>query len=351
MTDSWWKSRRVFITGHTGFMGGWLCSYLVSKGAIVSGYALAPATEPSFFHAVSLPDHIHRSTIGDVRDLDALSKSMSDAQPEVLFHLAAQPLVLHANAEPVETFETNVMGTVNVMEAARHQHGLTAMLIVTTDKVYQNNNWQWPYREIDPLGGKEPYSASKAASEHVITAYANSYFRDLGIAALRVGNIIGGGDWAANRLLPDAIQSFVKGVPLSLRNPRAVRPWQHVLDPVAGYLQLAQALSEKGTSYSGAWNFGPVASDCQPVLDVAQQMALAWGDGAQIKIEETSEIFEERLLSLDSAKAHAELGWSPKLPLANGIPALVDWHKAHAKNADMWAYTQAQITQFEGTCT
>ncbi|KJZ18640.1 CDP-glucose 4,6-dehydratase [Loktanella sp. S4079] len=347
MSDTWWQGRRVFVTGHTGFMGGWLCSYLLSKGAIVSGYALAPVTDPSFFHAVSLGKRLNASIIGDVRDLDTLSAAMSDARPEVIFHLAAQPLVLRANAEPIETFETNVMGTVNVMEAARHQNDLSAMLLVTTDKVYQNNNWHWPYRESDPLGGKEPYSASKAASEHVITAYANSYFPDLGIAALRVGNIIGGGDWADNRLLPDAIRSFAKAEPLTLRNPRAVRPWQHVLDPLPGYLQLAQALAEKGTAFSGGWNFGPVASDCQPVAIVARQMAQAWGDGASVQVEETSHIFEEKLLSLDSAKAHAELGWSPTWSLSDGILALVDWYKSHSEGADMWAYTQAQITKFE----
>lgn len=347
MSGAWWQGRRVFITGHTGFMGGWLCSYLLSKGAVVSGYALAPVTDPSFYDVVSLGDRLAASTIGDVRDLASVTTAMSDAQPEVIFHLAAQPLVLRAHAEPIETFETNVMGTVNVMDAARKLDGLAAMLLVTTDKVYQNNNWHWPYRESDTLGGKEPYSASKAASEHVITAYANSYFPDLGIAALRVGNIIGGGDWAANRLLPDAIRSFAKSKPLTLRNPRAVRPWQHVLDPLPGYLQLAQALAENGTAFSGGWNLGPAASDCQPVEVVARQMAQAWGGKVDVKIEETSKIFEEKLLSLDSAKAQAELGWSPTWALSDGIRALVDWYKSQSEGADMWAVTQSQIAQFE----
>jgi len=347
MADGWWQGRRVFVTGHTGFMGGWLCSYLLSKGAVVSGYALAPITNPSFFEAVSLGDRLDRSTIGDVRDLAALSTAMSDAQPEVIFHLAAQPLVLTAYADPIETFGTNVMGTVNVMQAARELDGLAAILLVTTDKVYQNNNWHWPYRENDPLGGKEPYSASKAASEHVITAYANSYFPELGVAALRVGNIIGGGDWAANRLLPDAIRCFAANQPLTLRNPHATRPWQHVLDPLPGYLSLAQALAEKGTAFSGGWNFASAATDCQPVESVARQLAQAWGNGADVEIVETSKIFEERLLALDSAKSHAELGWSSRWCLSDAISALVEWYKAHGENADMWPITLAQIARFE----
>lgn len=347
MADEWWRERRVFVTGHTGFMGGWLCSYLLSKGAIVSGYALGPITNPSLFDVVSLGAKLSKSTIGDVRDLATLSAAISDAQPEVIFHLAAQPLVLTAHADPVDTFETNVMGTVNVMQAARGLDGLAAMLLVTTDKVYQNNNWHWPYRENDPLGGKEPYSASKAASEHVITAYANSYFPNLGIAALRVGNIIGGGDWSANRLLPDAIRCFAASEPLILRNPRATRPWQHVLDPLPGYLGLAQALAENGTSFSGGWNFASAETDCQPVEIVARQLAQAWGNDADVQVAETSTIFEEKLLALDSSKARARLGWSPTWPLSDAISAVVEWHKAHGEDADMWTMTRAQIARFE----
>ncbi len=347
MADNWWQNRRVFVTGHTGFMGGWLCSYLLTKGAIVSGYATTPPTKPSFFEAVSLGKRLFASTIGDVRNLPALSAAMSDARPEVIFHLAAQPLVLTAYADPIETFETNVMGTVNVMQAARKLEGLMAMLLVTTDKVYQNNNWHWPYRENDPLGGQEPYSASKAASEHVITAYANSYFPDLGIAALRVGNIIGGGDWAANRLLPDAIRSFAAGAPLILRNPQSTRPWQHVLDPLPGYLTLAKRLAEEGTTCPGGWNFGPAAEDCQPVENVARQLVQAWGEEAEVRVERKSGIFEEKLLSLESAKSRAELGWAPKWHLSDAIFASVEWYKSHAENADMWAVTQAQIARFE----
>ncbi|WP_281493347.1 CDP-glucose 4,6-dehydratase [Yoonia sp. F2084L] len=347
MTDDWWQNRRVFVTGHTGFMGGWLCSYLLRKGAIVSGYALSPLTNPSFFDVVLLGDRLSKSTIGDVRDLDRLSTAMTDARPEIIFHLAAQPLVLTAHGDPVETFETNVMGTVNVMQAARKLEDLKAMLLVTTDKVYQNKNWHWPYRENDPLGGKEPYSASKAASEHVITAYANSYFPHLGIAALRVGNIIGGGDWSANRLLPDAVRCFAAGEPLTLRNPHSTRPWQHVLDPLPGYLALAKALAQNGTAFSGGWNFASAGADCQPVEIVARQLAQIWGQGADVQVAQTFEVFEEKLLALDSSKAHAELGWSPNWRLPDALSALAAWYKSHAEGADMWAMTQTQIAQFE----
>lgn len=347
MGDIWWKDRRVFVTGHTGFMGGWLCSYLLSEGAIVTGYALEPITNPSFFETASLDDHMSLSVIGDVRDFNALSNAISTADPEVIFHLAAQPLVLTAHENPVDTFETNVMGTVNVMQAARELKNLSAMLLVTTDKVYQNKNWHWPYRESDPLGGKEPYSASKAASEHVISAYAKSYFSDIGVAALRVGNIIGGGDWAANRLVPDAIRQFSEGSSLSIRNPQSTRPWQHVLDPLPGYLKLARALSQNGKKFSGGWNFGPAQADCQSVDLVADQLANAWGDGARVEVKQTSTVFEETLLSLDSSKAHALLDWAPKWDLSLAVDALVKWHKAQINNEDMWTITQSQITEFK----
>ena len=345
--DHWWQGRRVFVTGHTGFMGGWLCSYLLKKGANVSGYALAPPTTPSFFQAVGLGDRLARSTIGDIRDLSGLKAAMTAAQPDVIFHLAAQPLVLTAHSEPVDTFETNVMGTVNVMEAARDIPGLLAMLLVTTDKVYQNKNWHWPYRENDPLGGKEPYSASKAASEYVVDAYRHSYLSETGVATLRVGNIIGGGDWADNRLLPDAIRDFSNGKPLILRNPRATRPWQHVLDPLPGYLALAQCLAEDAKGYSSGWNFGPATTDCLPVADVARALAHEWGQGATVEISETSRIFEEKLLSLDSSKAQADLGWRPHWRLPEALRALASWHKAHAAGHDMWELTQAQIEAFD----
>lgn len=344
--DNWWQDRRVFVTGHTGFMGGWLCSYLVMRGAVVHGFALEAPTNPSFFETVGLRDKIANSTIGDVRDLPTLRAAINQTNPEVIFHLAAQPLVLTAFDDPVETFSTNVMGTVNLLEAARDQADLKALLMVTTDKVYKNNNWVWPYRENDALGGKEPYSASKAASECVISAYRDSYFKELGVAALRVGNIIGGGDWAANRLIPDAIRGFAKGDPLVLRNPNATRPWQHVLDPLPGYLVLAERLAKLGAAFSGGWNFGPSQSDCRPVLDVANLLADGWGDGATVKSEPQSKVFEEKLLSLDSSKAISELGWTPRWSLSEALGHVTKWYKAVGKE-DMWALTRAQILEFD----
>ncbi len=329
-------------------MGGWLCTYLMQKGAKVSGYARAPSTVPSFFDTVGLGDKLEQSTIAELRDLESLKSAMATAQPQVIFHLAAQPLVLSAFANPRETFETNVMGTVNVLEAARDLPDLSAMLMVTTDKVYQNNNWHWAYRENDPLGGKEPYSASKAASEFAIDAYRNSYFPELGIATLRVGNIIGGGDWAEYRLLPDAVRGFLNAQPLILRNPHSTRPWQHVLDPLPGYLALAERLAGDGPGFSGGWNLGPAQTDCRPVAELAHIFATEWGEGATVEIAESATVFEEKLLSLDSAKAQSELGWRPRWQLLQALKATAAWYKAQSQEQDMWAFTQAQIGEFDG---
>ena len=347
MIDTFWKDRRVFVTGHTGFMGGWLCALLVRAGARVTGYALAPPTKPSFAEATGIEDRIDASIRADIRDLDTLTEAMIKADPEVVFHLAAQPLVLEAYDKPVETFETNVMGTVNLMEAARRLGSLGALVMVTTDKVYKNENWHWPYRENDRLGGREPYSASKAASEFVIDAYRASYLADVGVAAIRAGNIIGGGDWAENRLVPDAIRSFASGRPLTLRHPGSTRPWQHVLDPLAGYMRLAARLVAEPQVYSGGWNFGPAPKDCQPVSQLASLLAENWGDGAEVVVEGASTVFEETFLSLDSAQAHARLGWHPRWPLETGVKALSDWYRGWHDGADMWALTMAQIEDFE----
>jgi CDP-glucose 4,6-dehydratase len=348
MDESWWQGRRVFVTGHTGFMGGWLCSVLTSKGAKVHGYALPPPTTPSFFQAVDVGRRIESSTIADIRNRQALTEALLAAKPEVLFHLAAQPLVLTAYDNPTETFETNVMGTVNVLEAARAVPDLRTLLMITTDKVYSNNNWHWPYRESDRLGGKEPYSASKAASELVIGAYQHSYLADRGIVAIRAGNIIGGGDWAENRVVPDAIRSFRGNAPLVLRNPHATRPWQHVLDPLAGYMALAQALSDKPKEFSGGWNFGPLATDCLPVRQVAHMLSQSWGDGASVVETGSAVAFEETYLALDSSKARNLLGWVPRWTLADATQKLTDWYKAFYGGDDMWRVTQGQIADFEG---
>lgn len=349
-SPTFWQHKNVFLTGHTGFMGGWLSSLLLQLGARVTGYALAAPTEPSFCAAVNLVDRINQSVIGDIRDLDRLTAALTAAAPEVVFHLAAQPLVLLANAEPALTYSVNVMGTVHLLEAARKAPSVKAIIVVTTDKVYRNHNRVWPYRESDTLGGIEPYSSSKACAEHVLDAYRNVYFRSLdddrpgiGLASIRAGNVIGGGDWAADRLVPDAIRAFQQGNALTLRHPASTRPWQHVLDPLPGYLTLAERLVRAPAAFSTGWNFGPATSDAQPVGTVAQRMADLWGDGAKIVIQNDARIFEEILLALDSSKAQAELKWQPAWPLDRALERTIGWYKDFYAGKDVWALTQRQI--------
>lgn len=346
-SQDWWRRRRVFVTGHTGFMGGWLSSYLLARGAEVHGYALAPPTAPSFFQATGLSGRLASSRIGDIRDPVALSEAVRNCDPQVIFHLAAQSLVLPAFEAPRDSFETNVMGTVNLMEASRGLGNLQAMLLVTTDKVYFNQNWHWPYRESDGLGGREPYSASKAASEMVISAYARSYFDEIGVAALRVGNIIGGGDWAQHRLIPDAVRCFSAGAPLVLRHPEATRPWQHVLDPLPAYLSLAEKLATDPKGFGGGWNLGPSPLDCQPVGRVARMMAKAWGADARVLEDKPPAIYEETFLALDSSKAMQRLGWRPQWTLEPAIQKTTEWYKAFYAGENMAELTARQLSAFE----
>ena len=339
-----WQGRRVFITGHTGFMGGWLSSLLLECGAEVFGYALAPPTDPSFFNATGLESRLASHIIGDVRNAAALEKAVKSARADIIFHLAAQPLVRFAHHNPQQTFDTNIMGTVNLLEAVRACTAVAATLVVTTDKVYRNVGTHTPYVEDDPLGGKEPYSSSKAATELVLDAYRHSYFEGKGLAAIRAGNIFGGGDWAAERLVPDAIRGFTGGDPLSLRNPASTRPWQHVLDPLPGYLTLAENLYEYPQHYSCGWNFGPELADCKSVSELSRLLKSAWGDGVEINIEPGDGVFEEKFLSLDSGKAKADLGWNPSWSLEEAVNHAVAWYKCHYggdRNA-LWSLTRAQ---------
>lgn len=349
---SFWHGRKVLVTGHTGFMGGWLSSFLLRYGANVTGYSLAPPTSPSFFEATSLGERLAASIIGDIRHGDTLAAAFDAAQPSIVFHLAAQPLVRRANAEPHLTFDTNIMGTVNVLETVRKCNAVRAVLVVTTDKVYRNNNWCWPYRENDPLGGREPYSASKAAVEIVLDAYRNAYFESLrtdnggiGLAAIRAGNIFGGGDWAAGRIVPDAVRSFNAGNALVLRNPDSTRPWQHVLDPLPGYLMLAEKLCEFPRAYSDGWNFGPEVIDCRPVSALGALLHQAWGGDARIEIEPDNRIFEEQHLTLDSSKATHELAWQPKWRLETAVARAVEWYKMFYSDRDLWALTESQCAE------
>jgi CDP-glucose 4,6-dehydratase len=347
--SSYWHGRSVFVTGHTGFMGGWLASTLLTRGARVHGYALDPPGGPSFFVESGLARRLTSSTIGDIRDGARLRAALLSAQPEIVFHLAAQPLVRAAHHTPIETFSVNVMGTAQLLEELRGIGSVRTALIVTTDKVYLNDGRASPYRENDRLGGREPYSASKACCEFVVEAWRHSYLRNYGIsvATMRAGNIFGGGDWAADRLVPDAIRNFSTAQPLILRRPQATRPWQHVLEPVAGYLLLAEHMTHDPEGFGTAWNFGPPPMDCRPVAELAQLLAAAWGHGATVRAQPENSIFEETLLSLDSTRAETALGWHPRWTLDTAVLKAAEWYRAHGAGRDMWELTQQQIQQFE----
>jgi CDP-glucose 4,6-dehydratase len=354
VSGSFWAGRRVFVTGHTGFFGGWLCAWLQRLGAEVVGYALAPATRPSFYDAVGVGAGM-RSLIADVRDGERLRRAAAESRAEIVYHLAAQPLVRAAHAEPVETFATNVMGTVNLLEAVRSAPGVRAAIVVTTDKVYDNVEWHWGYREGDRLGGREPYGASKACAEIAVDAYRHAYFatapRRVGMATVRAGNLIGGGDWSADRLIPDAIRAFSAGTRLTVRNPAAARPWQHVLDPVRGLLLLGERLLDAPARWDGAWNLGPAENEAHSVTRVVETVARLWGAGARWESGAASAQAppESRLLSLSPMKALAELSWRPLWALERALSATVDWYRAHLAGDDMRAFTLGQITALEGT--
>ena len=343
-----WGGRGVFLTGHTGFKGGWMTALLSQLGAKVTGYALAPEPGPSLFEAARIGDLVEASIIADIRDGARVKQAMQAAEPEVVFHLAAQALVRRARDQPDETFETNVMGTLRVLEAVRATPSVKAVVVVTSDKVYDNREWPWPYRETDVLGGKEPYGASKAASEMVVQAYRHSYFSDgarpVAIATARAGNVIGGGDWAVDRLVPDAIRAFTVGKPLVVRNPSAVRPWQHALEPLAGYIFLADALlNGLVLPEDCSFNFGPNGDDAQPVSMVADVLANRWGGDASWTRDPTTQPYEARLLEVDASRARSVLGWSPRWRLDMGLYRTVEWYRAVRAGADARRVTMDQI--------
>jgi len=341
-----WRGQKIFLTGHTGFMGGWLLSALAQSGAHVTGYSLAPPTEPNLYGAARLHRHVsHRS--GDVRDANALAAAMAECRPVAVFHLAAQPLVLRARRHPLETFSTNVLGTANVLEAVRHTPSVKTVIVVTSDKVYDNTERTKPYREDDRLGGKEPYGASKASCELVVDAWRNAYLADRGIASVRIGNVIGGGDWADDRLVPDAMRAFAAGKPLLVRHPAAVRPWQHVLEPVACMLGLAERLLAGPTDACGAWNIGPLPEDARPVGWVADRLVAAWSDGASWQSQRTNDApYEACHLSVDSAKVQAALGWRPRWRLNEAIERTVDWYRQYYQGREVAHLTAEQTEGF-----
>lgn len=345
-----WRGRRVFLTGHTGFKGGWLALWLAQLGAEVRGYALDPATSPSLFETARIGSVVE-DVRGDIRDQKSLDAAMTRFAPEVVFHLAAQPLVRASYADPILTYETNVIGTAKVLDAVRRTPSVRAVVSVTTDKCYENKEWLWPYRETDPLGGHDPYSSSKACAEIVSATYRQSFFAPqsrVALATVRAGNVIGGGDWAPDRLIPDLVRGFLSGEPVAIRRPQAIRPWQHVLEPLHGYILLAEKLlGEDPSRYATAYNFGPADDDAQTVEWIAKRIRKAWGPGASWFADSDPGVHEARYLKLDASRARAELGWYPQLRLGDALDSLVGWYKAHAAGADMQAVTLEKIAAYE----
>jgi CDP-glucose 4,6-dehydratase len=348
---TFWKNKKVFITGHTGFKGSWLCLWLHQLGAKTSGYALDPPTDPSLFELAGI-DRFVRSTIADVRDGAALSKAMSAADPEIVIHMAAQPLVRDSYKIPVETYSINVMGTVNLFEAVRKCGSVKTVVNVTTDKCYENKEWVWGYREQEPLGGYDPYSNSKACSELVTAAYRSSYFNPsehgihgVGIASARAGNVIGGGDWASDRLIPDCARSLLNNEVIRIRSPHAIRPWQHVLEPLSGYLLLAQELFRDGAGFSEAWNFGPEERDARPVEWIVRTLCSRWGNGAY-EVDKGKHPHEAHYLKLDCSKAKARLGWKPRWALERSLDSIIEWTRAYRDKRPVLDVCMKQIDEY-----
>lgn len=345
---SFWKGRRVLVTGHTGFKGSWLAIWLTEMGAEVTGYALEPPTSPSLYETAGAGAGME-SVTADIRDRASLEKALAKARPEVIFHLAAQSLVRPSYENPLETFEVNVTGTANVLEAARLSGGVSALVSVTSDKCYENREWLWPYRENEPLGGHDPYSASKACAEIVTASFRRSFFGDPAapsVATARAGNVIGGGDWAKDRLMTDLLTAFSTGKRAEIRNPSAVRPWQHVLEPLSGYLMLAEKLAENGRDFAEAWNFGPESSEAATVGAIADMAAALWGDGASWSHDQGFHAHEAHLLKLDATKARIRLGWKPRMNLKEALSLTVSWHKALLSGRNMREFTLGQIRDY-----
>jgi CDP-glucose 4,6-dehydratase len=351
MNEQFWQGKRVLLTGHTGFKGSWLALWLQHLGADVVGFALAPHTQPNLFDAADVGRGM-TSVIGDIRDLAALQQVVAQHQPEIILHLAAQAIVRESYTSPVETFGSNVMGTVHVLEAARLSDSVKVVVNVTSDKCYANREWVWGYREHEAMGGHDPYSSSKGCAELVTAAYRASYWqegrsaRPIATASARAGNVIGGGDWAKDRLVPDLIGALGRGEPLVVRNPNSVRPWQHVLEPLSGYLTLAERLHTDGHAFADGWNFGPSGDDVKPVRWIADHLTSLWGEGSSWGTDGGQHPHEARLLTLDSSKAREQLQWRPRWNIEQALQQTVAWQKAYLAGEPVHATTLAQILEY-----
>ena len=352
MNSAFWQNKRVFLTCNTGFKGSWLSLWLQHLGAELVGYALESPSSPSMFEVAAVGEGM-TSLYGDICDLEALSSSLRQFQPEIVIHMAAQSLVRLSYREPVKTYATNVMGSVNLLEAVRNCPSVRAVVMVTSDKCYENREWPWGYRENEAMGGYDPYSNSKGCSELVTAAYRQSFFEpgshSASVASGRAGNVIGGGDWALDRLIPDMVRATENGQPVNVRNPEAVRPWQHVLEPLSGYLTLAEQLYENGSALSGGWNFGPREDDARTVRWIAERFTTLWGQGASWVQDTGSHPHEAHYLKLDCSKARADLGWVPRWSLDHTLATIVDWHRAYKQGANMRRLTIEQIDSYLST--
>jgi len=353
MFNNFYKDKRIVITGHTGFKGAWLSIWLHHLGSHVVGYALEPPTKPSLFEACKLEDKI-TSITGNVRNYRLLRDVLEKYKPEIVFHMAAQSLVRNSYREPLETYKTNVMGTVNMLEACRHTSSVRVVVNITSDKCYENKEWEWGYSENDPMGGYDPYSSSKGCAELITNAYIKSYFNPdtfkkhgKSLASARAGNVIGGGDWAEERLIPDCIKALIENIPVVIRYPDAVRPWQHVLEPLYGYLLLAQNLYQDGSAFIGGWNFGPYDEDARPVRWIVEKMTKMWGNNASWVIDKSNHPYESHFLKLDCSKAKTKLGWHPEWDLNSALERTIEWYKTYLINKDMFNFSINQIEAYE----
>jgi CDP-glucose 4,6-dehydratase len=350
---SFWKGRRVFLTGHTGFKGSWLSLWLNTLGADVTGYALEPPTQPSLYDQAEVSTVV-KSICADIRDFHGFKSAIAESRPDVVIHMAAQSVVRRGYEDPIETYSSNVMGTVNLLEALRQLGRPCVVVNVTSDKCYENKEWAWGYRESDPLGGHDPYSNSKACAELVTSAFCDSYFRSddpdrfkIAVASARAGNVIGGGDWTRDQLIPDLMRSFLGGKPCLIRSPSAVRPWQFVLEPLRGYLMLAECLAGDSARFGSAWNFGPAEADAKPVAWIADKLVRSWGNSASWRNDAAMHPREAYYLKLDVSKAKSELGWQPLLPLNNALDWIVEWYRAFQTGDDLRRLTRMQIERYE----